>query len=203
MNKLWALCLLAMASMGLTACGGSKGSSSAFPSASLISDGGGEKIANPPASETGPPTKIVAIPGGSGAVVALFPDGVAFYSPDGFNVGGGGSSVVANGSGNLKVVDIVPVGAGVDTLFSDGSVYFSPDGMNLSGGGSTRCCLLGCNQDSEPHCRERRRGCLVRRWRQRLLQPGRPQSRRRRRQRQYLQRRRHPFYRSCRSARGS
>jgi len=143
MNKLWALCLLAMASTGLTACGGSKGSSSAFPSASLISDGGGEKIANAPASETGPPTKIVAIPGGSGSVIALFPDGVAFYSPDGFNVGGGGSSAVANGSGNLKVVDIVPLAAGVDTLFSDGSVYFSPDGTNLGGGGSAVVAYSG------------------------------------------------------------
>ena len=138
-----ALCLFAMASTGLTACGGSKGSSAAVPSASLISDGGGEKIANAPGSETGPPTKIVAIPGGTGAVIALFPDGVAFYSPDGFNVGGGGSTVVANGSGNLKVVDIVPVGAGVDTLFSDGSVYFSPDGMNLGGGGSTVAAYSG------------------------------------------------------------
>ena len=66
-----------------------------------------------------------------------------FTSPDGFNVGGGGSSVVANGSANLKVVDIVPLAAGVDTLFSDGSVYFSPDGMNLGGGGSAVVAYSG------------------------------------------------------------
>ena len=135
-----------MASLGLTACGGSKGSSSAYPTASLISDGGGEMIANAPAPETGPPTKIVALPGGSGAAVALFPDGVAISSPDGFNLGGGGSSVVANGSANLKVVDIVPVGAGIDTLFSDGLVYFSPDGLNLGGGGSTVAAYEGATK---------------------------------------------------------
>ena len=76
----------------------------------------------------------------------MFPDGVARYSPDGFNLGGGGSSVVVNGSGNLKVVDIVPIGTGVDTLFSDGSVYFSPDGTNLSGGGSTVAAYSGANK---------------------------------------------------------
>ena len=75
-------------------------------------------------------------------------------------MGGGGSSVFANGSGNLKVVDIVPVGAGVDALFSDGSVYFSPDGMHLGGGGSTVACLRWRSQDCQPDSRGRRRRCL-------------------------------------------
>jgi hypothetical protein len=131
--------------MSLVACGGAKGGGSA-PSdaqASLISDGGAEMISTAPTLETTRPTKIVAVPGGTGAALALFPDGVAYYSPDGFNLGGGGSSVVANGSGNLKIVDIVPVGGGLDTLFSNGSVYFSPDGLNLSGGGSSVAAYSG------------------------------------------------------------
>jgi hypothetical protein len=69
-------------------------------------------------------------------VVALFPDGRAFYSPDGFNLGGGGSTRLAYVGASL-ITDIVPVAGGIDTLFSDGSVYFSPDGRDLGGGGST------------------------------------------------------------------
>jgi hypothetical protein len=102
----------------------------------LISNGSGETV-SASGPESGPPTKIVSVPGGAGGVVALFPDGRAFYSPDGFNVGGGGSTVSANSGSNFKVVDVRAAGAGIDALLSDGSVYFSPDGMNLGGGGST------------------------------------------------------------------
>jgi hypothetical protein len=100
------------------------------------SDGGAETVTPNAGPETGPPTKIVTIAGGAGAVVALFPDGKAYYSPDGFNLAAGGSTVAAY-SGNLKVIDIVALSIGVDTLLSDGSVTFSPDGMNLGGGGAT------------------------------------------------------------------
>ena len=116
----------------------------------LISCGG----SNPPAASSNPaapeqngavttvgdestlPTKIVRIPGSATAVVALFPNGVAFFSPDGFNLGGGGSTIVAYG-GPLQLVDVVAAGSGIDGLTSDGSAYFSPDGRNLGGGGST------------------------------------------------------------------
>src|SRR6267142_2994744 len=134
MNGPTKLCLIAAALTGLASCGGS--TQQAAVTASLISDGAGEKIMSS-GPESGPPTKVVGVPGGTGAVVALFPDGRAFYSPDGFNLGGGGSTVSANGSNNLKVVDIRAVGTGVDALFSGGTAYFSPDGMNLGGGGST------------------------------------------------------------------
>jgi hypothetical protein len=134
MNGAMKLCLLAGVLTSLTSCGGSKQQAAA--TASLISDGTGEKI-SATGPESGPPTKIIGVPGNAGAVVALFPDGRAFYSPDGFNLGGGGSTVSANGGNSFKVIDIRAVNAGVDALLSDGSAYFSPDGMNLGGGGST------------------------------------------------------------------
>ena len=93
-------------------------------------------------AETVEPSKIVLIPGGAGASIALFPDGRAFYSPDGFNLAGGGSSTLAYG-GTLNIVDIVALSAGVDALFSNGTVYFSPDGNNLGGGGSTQRAYTG------------------------------------------------------------
>jgi hypothetical protein len=90
-------------------------------------------LSNP---EVGPAKKIVAVPGTPGAVVALFPDGNAYYSPDGFNLGGGGATILAY-KGDLQIINIVPVGSGVDTLFADGTVFFSTDGRNLGGGGGT------------------------------------------------------------------
>ena len=86
--------------------------------------------------ETGPATRIVPVAGTPGAVVALFPDGHAYYSPDGLNLGGGGSTVAAY-TGLQRVEDIVPVGSGVNALLSDGTAYYSPDGMHLGGGGRT------------------------------------------------------------------
>ena len=93
-------------------------------------------------TETGPPAKIISVPGSTSAAVALFPDGRTFYSPDGFNLGGGGSTVAAYG-GNLQVINVVAVSAGIDALFSNGTAYFSPDGMNLGGGGSTVSAYTG------------------------------------------------------------
>jgi hypothetical protein len=121
----------------LAACGGSQRTVTPLTVAqNTTSDGGGETITPNAGPETGPPTKIVTVVGGAGAVVGLFPDGRAFYSPDGFNLAGGGSTVAAY-NGDLKVVDIVGLSTGVDALLSDGSVTFSPDGMNLGGGGAT------------------------------------------------------------------
>ena len=95
--------------------------------------------------ESGRTSKIVPIASNSGAVVALFPDGRAFYSADGLNLAGGGATVAAYG-GQLQVIDVEPVGGGVDTLFSDGSVFFSPDGQNLGGGGTTVRAYSGSGQ---------------------------------------------------------
>jgi hypothetical protein len=76
-----------------------------------------------------------------GGVVTLFQDGTAWYSPNGINLGGGGSTVKAY-TGTETVVQIVPVGqngsGGVDTLLKSGvsnHVFYSPTGTNLGGGG--------------------------------------------------------------------
>ncbi len=131
-------CVLVGALLLLTSCGGG-GSAKTFdlePENSTTSDGGGELVAANPGTETGPPLRIVAVPGNATALVALFPDGRAFYSPDGLNLAGGGSSIAAYG-GPLKVIDVVAVSGGVDALLSDGTVFFSPDGQNIGGGGAT------------------------------------------------------------------
>ena len=93
------------------------------------------------ATETGPYLSVVRIPN-STAAVALFPDGDAYYSPDGYNLGGGGATTMAY-SGELQVTQIIAVGSGVEALLSDGSVYLSPDGTNLGGGGSTQVAYSG------------------------------------------------------------
>src|SRR6202034_2895701 len=110
------LCLFGALLSALMSCGGSSQTPSQTM-ASLISDGGGETV-TASGAETGPPTKILSVPGGTTASVALFPDGRTFYSADGYNLGGGGSTVAAY-SGDLKVVDIELAGAGIDALFSD------------------------------------------------------------------------------------
>ena len=95
--------------------------------------------------ETGAAKKIVRVPGAATATVALFPDGLAYYSPDGFNLGGGGATTLAY-TGSLQVSDIVAVGSGIDALLSNGAVYFSPDGQNLGGGGKTLAAYQGDQQ---------------------------------------------------------
>ena len=113
---------------GLWSCGG--GDSGGVSNTSA-------EISISSAVETGAATKILAVPGGMGAADALFPDGRVYYSPDGYNLGGGGATI-AGYSGNLTVLDTVAVGGGIDALLSDGSVVFSPDGKNLGGGGASK-----------------------------------------------------------------
>jgi hypothetical protein len=131
-------CLLAGALLVLTSCGGGGGAAKNVEQSELLttSDGGGEMVAANAGPETGAPLRIVLVPGSATALVALFPDGRAFYSPDGLNLAGGGSTVAAYG-GTLKVIDVVAASGGVDALLSDGTVFFSPDGQNLGGGGAT------------------------------------------------------------------
>jgi hypothetical protein len=116
----------AVAVVVLSSCGGG-GSGSGLSDGTMLSATG---------QETGPTTKVVHVPGSVTAVVALFPDGRAYYSPNGYNLGGGGATVLAY-SGSQQVIDIVALATGIDTLMSNGQVYFSPDGMNLGGGGNT------------------------------------------------------------------
>jgi hypothetical protein len=117
----------------LAACGGGLS-----PPASVFG------IGSPAAenTETGPPSKTLSVPGSASAVVALFPDGRAFYSPDGYNLAGGGSTVVAY-NGVAAVVDIEPAPTGIVALLSNGSAFFSPNGQNLGGGGSSKAASSG------------------------------------------------------------
>lgn len=118
----------------LAACGGLS------PPAAVISGSSGAPA--PANTETGPPSKILRVPGSASAVVALFPDGRAFYSPDGYNVAGGGSTVFAY-NGVSSVLDIEPAATGIVALLSNGSAFFSPDGENLGGGGASITAYSG------------------------------------------------------------
>jgi hypothetical protein len=129
-----AFAVVLVATLDLTACGGGSGPVAADQQ---TSDSG----ASGSTLETGPYTKVVSVPGGT-AVVALFPDGQAYYSPDGFNLGGGGATVAAY-VGALQVTDIEGLSYGIEVLMSDGSAYLSPDGMNLGGGGNTKVAYQG------------------------------------------------------------
>jgi hypothetical protein len=125
---------LLSATLNVAGCGGGSGPVVAdTPNSDSGAAGGG--------LESGPYTKVVNMPGGT-AVVALFPDGQAYYSPDGFNLGGGGATVAAY-SGSLQVADIVGLSYGVEVQMSDGSAYLSPDGQNLGGGGNTKVAYHG------------------------------------------------------------
>jgi hypothetical protein len=119
----------------LAACGGGLS-----PPAGVL-DGSSGALA-PANTETGPPSKILRVPGSGSAVVALFPDGRAFCSPDGYNLAGGGSTVVAS-NGFSSVLDIEPAPAGIVALLSNGSAFFSPTGENLTGGGSSIAASSG------------------------------------------------------------
>ncbi len=126
---------LAAAVMLLGSCGGAGGSGAGKGDADLQTQA---------SVETGATLKIVPI-GSSGAAVALFRDGKAYYSPDGYNLGGGGSTVPAY-QGSQQVLDIEPVAGGIEALLSNGSAFFSPDGQNLGGGGRTIAAYSGQDQ---------------------------------------------------------
>lgn len=89
-----------------------------------------------PTNETGAFQASIVLPNAAG-VVTLFPDGVAYFSPDGYNRGGGGNTVPAATTGGRAIKQIIAVGTGVDALLDDGSVTYSPNGLNLNGGGLT------------------------------------------------------------------
>jgi len=61
-----------------------------------------------------------------------------YYSPDGRNLGGGGTSVRIY-DGADEILQIVPVGSGdaVVTLFQGGSAFYSPNNRDIGGGGTT------------------------------------------------------------------
>ena len=83
---------------------------------------------------------VVAVGAG---IDALFSDGTVFFSPDGMNLGGGGSTVSAY-TGATKIASLTSVAGGVDVVFTgSGGAYFSPDGLNLGGGGASVSIYAG------------------------------------------------------------
>jgi hypothetical protein len=80
--------------------------------------------------------KVVAIMGHQNGVITAFSGGGIHFSPDGQNLGGGGSTTRVY-DGRQTVVAMMPYAGGVITAFSGGRIYFSPDGQNLGGGGNT------------------------------------------------------------------
>jgi hypothetical protein len=95
--------------------------------------GGGATVA----ANGGPNLKVVDIRAAGAGVDALFSDGAVYFSPDGMNLGGGGSTVHAY-TGTAKVASLFSVGNGVDVVFAHGGgAYYSPDGLNLGGGGTS------------------------------------------------------------------
>ncbi len=98
------------------------------------------------ASAGAPITQIVAAGGGVDAVLATVGGHErAYFSPDGLNLGGGGSSVVIY-DGGVGIAQIVSVdSSAVVTLFSSGAAYYSPNNRNIGGGGSTISAYRGPN----------------------------------------------------------
>ena len=120
----------------LSGCSGGQSGSETLPTSTSASS----PTAVSSKRETGPYVKAIAVPG-SAAVVALFPDASLYYSPDGFNLGGGGATEPAVKHGWVQ--DIVGLPHGIEALLPDGSVIFSPDGHSLTGGGRSRLAYAG------------------------------------------------------------
>jgi hypothetical protein len=77
-----------------------------------------------------------------GGVITAFADGPIFFSPDGSNPRGGGSTIQVY-SGTQTVVAMIPYGGGVFTSFRSGRIYFSPNGLDLGGGPSATVAYGG------------------------------------------------------------
>jgi hypothetical protein len=71
-----------------------------------------------------------------GAALIQFDDGAAFFSRDGRNLRGGGTTV-ASYDGDLSLAQAYGIAGGVLVRFNDGRAFFSPDAASLAGGGST------------------------------------------------------------------
>ena len=70
------------------------------------------------------------------SIFTAFSGGGIYRSPDGQNLGGGGSTTRVYGGSQL-VKNMQCRRDSVITSFSGGGVYESPDGDNLGGGGRT------------------------------------------------------------------
>jgi hypothetical protein len=72
----------------------------------------------------------------NGAIYTAFENGGIYRSPDGQNLGGGGST--RRLYLGQKVVAMLVCRGGLYTAFDGAGIYYSPDGQNPGGGGRTR-----------------------------------------------------------------
>ena len=80
--------------------------------------------------------RVLAIVGYNGAIYTAFENGGIYRSPNGQNLGGGGSTTrLYLGQ---KVVAMLACRGGLYTAFDGAGIYYSPDGQNPGGGGRTR-----------------------------------------------------------------
>jgi hypothetical protein len=138
------LCLAVLAS-----CNGS-GYTPPVPTGNGI---GASGSTGPNVAVTADATGLIAqvVVGSGPGVVSLFTSGVAYFSPNGLNPGGGCTVATSAAPqvctvyayqwqlslGLARVLQVVSASGGVETLFDNGLVYYSPDGVNLGGGGNT------------------------------------------------------------------
>lgn len=80
--------------------------------------------------------RALAIVQYNGAIYTAFEGSGIYRSPNGQNLGGGGSTTRLY-SGQ-KVVAMLVCRGGIYTAFDGAGIYYSPDGQNPGGGGSTR-----------------------------------------------------------------
>ncbi len=139
------LAVLGGAAFALAGCGGGSGTgtgtgtgtTAAATTSGVSTSSSALKVTTAGVSlEVGGYVSSVALGPPNQGVVTLFADGQAYYSPDGFNLGGGGATVLVSSAGT-PISQIAAVNGGVEVLTASGQAYFSPDGQNLSGGGKT------------------------------------------------------------------
>jgi len=112
--------------------------------------GGTMVLAYAGSSSADKPTQLFAV-GSNGGVDTLFQSGHVYFSPDGSNLGGGGTNqfsyntgqTVSAYTGTQKVVEMVAYEGGILTQFSGAELYFSPDGKNAGGGSNGSVGTVG------------------------------------------------------------
>jgi hypothetical protein len=96
--------------------------------------------------------RALAIVQYGGALYTAFDGGGIYSSPDGQNLGGGGSTTrVYPGSQTVRAMLVCQ--NAIFTAFSGGGIYRSTDGQNLGGGGSTTRVYSGNQLVSSMQCR--------------------------------------------------
>lgn len=137
---------LACAAFALTACSGAgsgTGTTASATSSGVSTQSSAPEVTTAAGSlEVGGYVSSVALGPPNQGVVTLFADGRAYYSPDGFNLGGGGATVLVS-SADTPISQIAAVNGGVEVLTASGKAFFSPDGQNLTGGGKTITAYTG------------------------------------------------------------